>query len=206
MYTFPNLWHNITYFAGWFNILLYMIMILLVTNEYIYKTLRQNIIDGLSKAEVLLGKLLLGAAFSLYSTLLIVVVGLVTSYLFAPDSFQYELIIQKLDFIGAYFLQTLGYMTFAIFISFLLKRQGFSIIFFLIYITMLENIVALKLPPNVSKYLPIEMFGNLILNPFSTYINGYTQNSIDPSYIVISILYIFIFSGITLLMLEKTDI
>lgn len=205
MYSFPNLWHNVSYFAGWFNILLYLIMILLVTNEYIFKTLRQNIIDGLSKAEIIGGKLLLGGAFSLYSTILIVITGLLSAYFFAPDTFTNELIFGKLSFVAAYFLQTFGYMTFAILLSFIFKRQGFTIIFFIIYSTMIENIIALRTPENIAKYFPLETFSNLIKNPFSKYISGAVQEAPETNFIIASIAYILIFSFSSYILLEKTD-
>lgn len=205
MYSFPDLWHNITYFAGWFNILLYLIMILLVTNEYIFKTLRQNIIDGLSKAEIVLGKLLLGAALSLYSTILVIIVGLISGYSFAGDTFNSELIFSKFSFVGAYFLQTLGYMSFAILLSIIFKRQGFTIIFFIIYTTMIENIISLKVPENIGKFFPLETFSNLIKNPFSRLINGSVQQAPENVYIIASLIYLVVFSFSSYFILKKTD-
>ncbi|MBC7476234.1 MAG: ABC transporter permease [Candidatus Sericytochromatia bacterium] len=206
VYNFPNLWHNITYFAGWFNILLYLIMILLITNEFIFKTARQNVIDGLSKAQFVFSKLLLGVVLSLFTTLLVTVVGLISGYSFSEIAPTSQMIMEKSSFVLAYFVQTVGYMTFAIFIAFLFKRQGFSIIFFLIYSLAVENIVSLKLPELVGRYLPLTSFSGLIKSPFSKLITGVSQEAPELKFFIASIIYIFVFSGLSYLVLKNNDI
>src|ERR1700733_10125075 len=47
-YTFPDIWHTLTYIAGLFNLLLGVLVIILITNEFNFRTVRQNIIDGWS--------------------------------------------------------------------------------------------------------------------------------------------------------------
>ena len=57
LYDFPDVWQNMTYIATFFKIILAFIVIISVTNEIGYRTLRQNIIEGLSKWEFLKSKL-----------------------------------------------------------------------------------------------------------------------------------------------------
>src|SRR5579864_7443787 len=52
-YSFPLLWHSLTYVASFFTLLLGILVIILITNEFSFRTVRQNIIDGLSKADFL---------------------------------------------------------------------------------------------------------------------------------------------------------
>ena len=51
LYDFPDVWQNMTYIATFFKIILAFIVIISVTNEISYRTMRQNVIDGLSKWE-----------------------------------------------------------------------------------------------------------------------------------------------------------
>ncbi|PKL75826.1 MAG: ABC transporter permease, partial [Candidatus Melainabacteria bacterium HGW-Melainabacteria-1] len=67
-YNFPDVWHNSAYIAKWFNFLLYVFVLQMVTNEYQFRTIRQNIIDGLSPWQYLSGKVLLLLLFALGST------------------------------------------------------------------------------------------------------------------------------------------
>src|SRR6476620_12364350 len=46
LYKFPDLWQKLTYIASYFNLLLGILVIILITDEYSFRTLRQQIIDG----------------------------------------------------------------------------------------------------------------------------------------------------------------
>jgi ABC-2 type transport system permease protein len=71
LYQFPRIWNNLTYIAGFLNIFLAIIVIFFVCNEFSFKTLRQNMINGLSRKEFVLSKLYFILIFSLGTTLLI---------------------------------------------------------------------------------------------------------------------------------------
>lgn len=204
LYNFPNLWHNLAYFASWFNILLYLLVILLVTNEFIFKTIRQNIIDGLSKVEILLAKLLLILLFSSASTVFLIIVGLICGYSFSELHTQ-DIVLEKVSYLFAFFLQSFAYMTFALFISILFKRQGFALIFFLLYMMIIESIIGLRMPKGTADYLPLEAFSNLIRNPFGSTIGLAVPPAPEKIYIILSIVYIVVFTGLSWAILEKTD-
>jgi ABC-2 type transport system permease protein len=204
LYNFPNLWHNLTYFASWFNILLYLLVILLVTNEFLFKTARQNIIDGLSKAEFILAKLLLILVFSAVATVFLIIVGLICGYSFS-EAFTREMLLEKASYLPAFFLQSFAYMTFALFISVLFKRQGFALIFFLLYAMIIESIIGLRMPGESANYLPLEAFSNLIRNPFGATVGLTVPPAPEKIYIILSLIYSLVFSGLSLAILEKTD-
>lgn len=168
-YYFPDVWHNISYMMSWFNVVLYFFLIVLVTNEYQYRTLRQHVIDGLSRGAVLWGKLQLIFLLTLVSTLFISGVAFGCGYLMT-DSYDPATAYQKTGFLVGLGLQTLGYLLFVLNLSFLLKKQGFTIIFFVLYMTVLENILNYKvLPETWGQYLPLKVFGQLVPNPFPAY-------------------------------------
>ena len=48
-YQFPGIWARLAYVAHFFNLLLGILVIVLITDEYSYRTLRQQVIDGLSR-------------------------------------------------------------------------------------------------------------------------------------------------------------
>ncbi|MFK5098226.1 hypothetical protein, partial [Klebsiella pneumoniae] len=64
-FVFPEVWQTVAYFSSFFVLLPSILVIMLVTNEYTYKTHRQNIIDGWSRNEFLLSKLIDVAIISL---------------------------------------------------------------------------------------------------------------------------------------------
>ena len=54
-----------------------IIIVAMIGNEYSYKTLKQNLIDGLSKSEFLRSKIYAILLFVLTSTLLVFIVSLI---------------------------------------------------------------------------------------------------------------------------------
>ena len=46
-YHFPDVWQNITFVSGFFKAILAFMVVISITNEFTYRTVRQNIIDGL---------------------------------------------------------------------------------------------------------------------------------------------------------------
>ena len=56
-FNFPYIWHFTTFVASWFKLFLAVIIVSMVANEFSYGTLKQNLIDGMSKKEFLLSKI-----------------------------------------------------------------------------------------------------------------------------------------------------
>jgi len=111
---FPDVWQNITYISGFFKIILALILITSVCNEFTYSTARQNIIDGLSRREWLYSKIGLAIALSLFSTLLVLSVGFVLGFS-QEVTVEPTAIFGRLDFVLAYFIELLVYFIYALF-------------------------------------------------------------------------------------------
>ena len=75
MYQFPSVWNNVTYIGSWFNLLIGMLLVILVCNEFSFKTFRQHVIDGQSKADFIISKILLMTSFALICTAYLFVLG-----------------------------------------------------------------------------------------------------------------------------------
>ena len=56
IFNFPYIWHFNTYVASLFKLFLAVVIVSMMANEYTYGTLKQNLIDGLSKKEFILSK------------------------------------------------------------------------------------------------------------------------------------------------------
>jgi ABC-type transport system involved in multi-copper enzyme maturation permease subunit len=84
LYHFPDVWLNLIWMGGWLKIVLGIMVVISITNEYQYRTIRQNIIDGMSRWEFLFSKILTNVLLSLMSVVMIFVVGLVTGMIYSP--------------------------------------------------------------------------------------------------------------------------
>jgi hypothetical protein len=165
LYQFPRIWNNLTYIAGYLNIFLAIIILFFICNEFSFRTLRQNIINGLSRKEFILSKLYFIVAIALGTTLLLFMVGLILGLIHSKDISLPVIFNNRLQFILGYFVEVLTYLTFAFFIGFLLRKTGLAIITLLFY-TMIEQIILWwKVPSEYAKFLPLKAFGRLVHFP-----------------------------------------
>lgn len=135
-YQFPDIWRFATYTSSYFNVLMGVIVVIAVTNEFSYRTFKQNVIDGLSIKEVILSKFIvvvfLSTIVSAYTFLVALLFGLFNG--------GTENILVDINYIVIYYLQTLCYFSFAFLFAVLLKRPAISIIFFILAF-VLETII-----------------------------------------------------------------
>jgi len=76
IFNFPYIWHFNTYVASIFKFFLLLVIVSMMANEYSNKTLKQNLIDGLSKKEFVLSKFYTVILLAFISTLFVFIVSL----------------------------------------------------------------------------------------------------------------------------------
>lgn len=161
IFGFPTVWNYITWTASWWNILLGVLVVVMVCNDIDFKTQRQNIIDGLSRSQVILGKfymlIVIAATVTLYTFLIGTIMGMIYSE--PGDLFS------GLEYIGIYFVQTLGYFSFAFFFAVLVKKPALSIILFVVII-MLDGLLGIAVPPEALQFIPTITISDLTPFPF----------------------------------------
>jgi hypothetical protein len=177
IYDFPDIWQNMAYVASFCKVILGFLIVISVANEENYRTLRQNIIDGLSKKEWWISKLILIVVLSFLGTLLLFLLGLFMGTIYShPDGLRDMW--QCFDFLGAYFLVLLTYLTFCFWITLLIPRSGLVIVGLFLYTIMFEPFLALFLENfphvydfirNAVPYFPIRSLYYLIPVPFPKY-------------------------------------
>lgn len=202
---FPDIWQNLTYISGYFKIILALIVITSVSNEFTNSTLRQNIIDGLSRREWLFTKIGLAKILALCSTLLVLAIGLVLGF---TQGVQVELsdVFSRLDFVLAYYIELLVYFIYALFLALILKRSGLSIILLLVYDFILEPIFSWSLPEKIRGFLPMNAIDNLNNFPFTKYVDMEVQSVVSLEQLVWAIGYGIIFGVLSYLILIKRDL
>lgn len=207
IYTFPDIWHSLTYLAGFLKPLLAFAVILFVTNEFSYKTIRQHIINGLSREEVFITKLIFIVMLSFVSAVAVSLSVLILG-LFHTTGLQFGMITQKSFFIGAYFLEILCVAGFAMLLSIILKRSGLTIVVFSVYFFIAEPVLGFELNEDVARYLPLKTFGRMIDVPNTALMKLFGVNFreyIDLMDVFLSLLYLSIFLVITYLIIKKRD-
>ena len=79
-YSFPQGWSNTGYWASVFIMFISIIVIILTTNEYGYRTNRQNVIDGWNRMQFYHAKVLLVVVLSAATTICVVLVGAILGF------------------------------------------------------------------------------------------------------------------------------
>ena len=175
IFNFPYIWHFNSYIAAILKLFLAIVIVSMTANEYSNKTLKQNLIDGLSKKEFILSKFLTVVLFSLVSTLFVFGVSLVLGLIFS-DYNEPGIIFSDIKYLFAYFIKLIGFFSFCLFLGILVKRSAFALGFLLIW-SIVEGIVYgfLKweifrnsdLADNIMELFPLASMSNLIKEPFS---------------------------------------
>ena len=132
IFNFPYIWHFNTFVAALLKIFLAIIIVSMMSNEYTYKTIKQNLIDGLSKKEFIASKFLTVVLFSLVSTGFVFVTSLILGSIYS-DYTEIGLVFSDLRFLVAYFIKLLGFFSFCLFIGILVKRSAFALGFLILW-------------------------------------------------------------------------
>jgi ABC-2 type transport system permease protein len=204
IYSFTDVWQNMTFVAARLKIFLAFIVIISLTNEITYKTLRQNIIDGLNRADFMISKFSMILVFSIANTILVFLLGLIMGLIYSHDT-SISAIFCNIQFLGAFFLNVFAFLVFAFLIGLLIKRTGIVIVFLGLYSVFVEPITTLimteapKLKNNlglIAPYFPNKAIRDLIHNPFLKYAFQEIQDYVsytEVSVVIVQLLFYFTF-------------
>ena len=203
-YSFSNTWQTTSYTTGYLLILPAMLIIMLITNEYSFRTSRQNIIDGWSRQEFIMVKLMMAFLIAVVSTLLVILTAYVFGLL-SGSSFS----LNKFSHVVFFFLKALSYNMLAVLISVLVKKTGFAIGLYFIYLTaenfisQMLDIFSMKLKKDngtdlgsLGDYLPINAADGLLTfpdNPLKSLAKGALPTDYFWVVLTFAILYLCLF-------------
>jgi len=178
IFNFPYIWHFNTYLAAIFKFFLLLVIVSMMANEYSNKTLKQNLIDGLSKKEFILSKFYTVLVFAAISTLFVFITSLILGFIYS-DFNELRIIFSRLEFLLAFFIKLVGFFSFGLFLGILVKRSAFAVgamVVWLIVESMFKGYLFYSFRNednitesvnNIMQFLPLEAMANLIKEPFS---------------------------------------
>lgn len=219
VFNFPEIWHINTYFASQFKFIFAIVIVSMISTEYTNNTIKQNLIDGLSKKEFILSKFYVIVLFSFISTCLIGCISLFIG-IYYSSNIEAALIFKGTEFLIAYFIKLIGFFSLCLFFGILIKRSSFTFAFiFILYILeWLGYIVANlffneALAEKIQSILPLKSMYKLIDQPFQRIIISNLQNTNSTNYYGVQVCEIFIvlcwvsiFILLSFLLLKKRDL
>lgn len=225
IFNFPFIWHFNSYIAAILKLFLAIVIVSMTSNEYSNRTLKQNLIDGLSKKEFVLSKFITVLLFAAISTIFLIAVSLILGYSFS-DFIELSIVFSDMEFLVGYFIKLLGFFSFCMFIGILIKRSAFALGFLFIW-WILESIIYgilnfrvfrdSDVPENIMQFFPLQSMSNLVVEPFSrlNFIKtAATQigTEFDKDYglhwyqLLIVIIWTVLFVYLSLALLKKRDL
>jgi ABC-type transport system involved in multi-copper enzyme maturation permease subunit len=230
IFNFPYIWHFNTYIAAWFKFFLANIIVSMMANEYTCGTLKQNLIDGLSKKEFILSKFLVVGSFALASTVFVFIMSLILGYSFSSYN-EFSIVFSDLEYLVAFFIKLAAFFSFCLFLGILVKRSAFALGFLFIWFVFEKisygilkfeilngNNKTADFADKLYAFFPLESMSNLIKEPFTrlsaaktieTSIGGaqvIRDYSIHLSEISIALAWTFIFILTSYYILKKRDL
>ena len=174
IFNFPYIWHFNTFVTAFFKLFLAIVIVSMMANEYSNKTIKQNLIDGLSKKEFILSKFLTVVTFSVISTLFVFIVSLILGLIYS-DFNEFSIIFSDLEFILAFFVKLIGFFSFCLFLGILFKRSAFALGFLImwqIFEGIARGLMRWKLfdgdtTDAIMGFFPLQSMFNLIKEPFT---------------------------------------
>jgi len=164
LYRFPHIWEYFPWVASWFNLLLAILIILMTGNEYAFRTFRQHVIDGLSRLELLAGKVYTILMIGIYSTLMVLIFSLVFGFLFSSGPGIGDLF-GKSHILLVYFIQAVAYMSAGFFLVILFRNTALGITLFILYRLVIEPVIRLFFAPGTRLYFPMKVISSLTPTP-----------------------------------------
>ncbi|MER3498960.1 MAG: hypothetical protein C4308_10170 [Chitinophagaceae bacterium] len=165
-FALPEAWHTLAYASSIVVFIPAVVVIMFITNEYSFKTHRQNVIDGWSRNQFMTAKLIDVALISVIISALYVIVTLIIGLSeVSPKNvgkwgYSY--------YAGLFLLQTFAQLTIAFLIGFLIRKAFIALGVCMFYFLVFEPIsVALlrKYVDDIGRYLPVEISDRLIPPP-----------------------------------------
>jgi ABC-2 type transport system permease protein len=177
IFNFPYIWHFNTFIIALLKIFFAIVIVAMIGNEYSYKTIKQNLIDGMSKGEFLKSKVYTIAAFVGISTLLVFIISLILGGVYS-DYNEFQIIFSELEYLLAYAVKLFGFFSFCLFLAILIKRSAFALGFLALWQVFegiaygllrwrLSDLIPQLSAEQVIKFFPLQSIGNLITEPFT---------------------------------------
>ncbi|MGV3539766.1 MAG: ABC transporter permease [Rufibacter sp.] len=208
LYQFPQVWQHLAYVSSYLNLIPGILVLILVTDEYSFRTLRQQVIDGYSRANLVQSKFGVAVLLALFLTGALLVMGLAFGLVYGSAEGEHSMFTNA-RFVLYYFMQLLGYLTLAMLVGFLVKKTGLAILAYLAYALIAERLLRWQMPDHLDQYLPMRTFDAFTPNPnqaLEQLVLGVTETLTPPQAFVPALLYLALFCGLSYLLLRSRDL
>ncbi|MFN8611035.1 MAG: ABC transporter permease [Vulcanimicrobiota bacterium] len=162
-FRFPEVWTTVTWTASWFHFLPCTLILLNVCNEFENRTHRQNLLDGWSRLQFYVAKLLVTLGVTLVSVFWVALLAVLLAATHGSAA-----TLEGADRLLYFLEQSLLYNFFALALGFLIRRGIVSLAVFLVYSVLIEFVVFGFLSffvRGIDHYAPLKVANQLLPLP-----------------------------------------
>lgn len=206
-FSFPQVYETVGWLTSFMTPIMGILLIILLTNENNFRTLRQNIIDGWSRDQYIAAKFGVMLSMVLFITLLVALTALVFGLQNggSTDGSAFKFIVWSA-------LQSFTYLSAAFFLGTFMKRSGIAIAIYVFYAYigefMLSALLDFKVKFHAGAFLPLESTDRLLAGE-SRVLRRLMEQATPPSattYILIALAYIALFCFLSWRRLKRSDL
>lgn len=202
--SFPMIWDIIGWLSYWFNLPLAIVVVLNISNEFSQRMLRQAIINGQSREEWMVGKIVFIALLSFLALLVVITTTTITGIYFGGIKRYY--FFDHLDLFFAIWLRTFSYLSLVLLISTLIRKPVIALGIGVLYAIIAENILVATGNPPWNEWYPLWSSVLLVPNPFAPFYGDSVPKLLDGEVLFRVIGYTATWLGLTYLFIRKRDL
>lgn len=171
-FDFPDIWGLVAYTGNWLAYFLFGFLgVYIISVDTTNKTLRQSIINGLSRGQVITAKLMFMLAFAVLATLFYILTVFLLGN-FGSEPFEGRPLFGEEFIIARYFLMCMAYLVFGFLIGLLIRSIGVATMLYFLYVFFIEVIIRYLVHLNLFKdhrsmiFYPMNALEDLTPFPF----------------------------------------
>jgi ABC-2 type transport system permease protein len=213
-FAFPDVWQTVSWNSSLLLVIPAILIITLTSNEFTYKTHRQNVIDGWSRSQFINVKIFEVFLLSLLTTLIVFITCMAFGYLgnkVTPGAAVFH----DVRYVFFYFVEMLSYSMIAFLLAMFIKRAGLAMGMFFIYMIVEQVVVGIlrhKYGVKGVDYLPQEVTDMLIPQAYLQKIRLAGTDQVTswenhiPIYLTIAGIYLLLYCVVTSWRFRKSDL
>lgn len=205
IYDFPLVWQTVASVSSYTSGIFSLLLITLVTNEFTYKTHRQNIIDGWERSEFVISKLFWVVSLALLAFLASLAAVFIFGGVYGKTAFSFE----NSSYLFYYLLQVIVSLSLALLLAMLVKRTGLAIILFLGYVMFLEQLLVSIVKHyfgNIGGLFPIQAADELLPFPIVEKLVKISGPYDSTVYLAVLVAYITLIIWLVFRKMLRTDL
>ena len=219
VFEFPAIWSVMGYLGNWLAFFfLGFFAIYIFTSEFSNRTYRQNVITGMTVAELFSGKIIFLFLVSLFATTVYVLSAIGIGLIFEESS-DLSVIFDRFYLVPRFTLMCFGYMSVGVFLSVLIRRTAVSVFLYFTYILFFEVFLRWSIHRNIADnrsmdFYPANAFEDLVPMPLGDWAvtRQFADNNEGLQFlsggeaVITSIIYILILLAVSYAFLAKRDL